>query len=121
MPLDESSDNGFREKRMLRQQTVRNIFDTFVSELERAEKKHPQWPTDPLRQTAVVVEEAGEALQATLNLVEYREIMEPSDYAPINQVLYRDTVDEHQRQIDKEMVETGAMALRYLLNRRLNP
>ena len=33
------------------------------SEVERAEKLHPDWPTSPIHQAAVVTEEAGELLQ----------------------------------------------------------
>lgn len=37
------------------------------SEVERAEKLHPDWPTSPIHQAAIVTEEAGELLQASLN------------------------------------------------------
>ena len=37
------------------------------SEVERAEKLHPDWPTNPIHQAAIVTEEAGELLQASLN------------------------------------------------------
>lgn len=37
------------------------------SEVERAEKLHPDWPTNPIHQAAIVTEEVGELLQASLN------------------------------------------------------
>ena len=42
------------------------------SEVERAEKLHPDWPTNPIHQAAIVTEEAGELLQASLNHNEHR-------------------------------------------------
>ena len=42
------------------------------SEVERAEKLHPDWPTNPIHQVAIVTEEAGELLQASLNHNERR-------------------------------------------------
>ena len=42
------------------------------AEVERAEKLHPDWPTNPIHQAAIVTEEAGELLQASLNHNERR-------------------------------------------------
>lgn len=42
------------------------------SEVERAEKLHPDWPTNPIHQAAIVTEEAGELLQASLNHNEHK-------------------------------------------------
>ena len=42
------------------------------SEVERAEKLHPDWPTSPIHQAAIVTEEAGELLQASLNHNEHK-------------------------------------------------
>lgn len=36
------------------------------AEVERAEAKHPTWPTDPIHAAAIVGEECGELLQATV-------------------------------------------------------
>ena len=38
----------------------------------RAGKLHPDWPTSPIHQAAIVTEEAGELLQASLNHNERR-------------------------------------------------
>lgn len=35
-------------------------------EVERAEAKHPNWPADPIHAAAIVGEESGELLQATV-------------------------------------------------------
>jgi NTP pyrophosphatase (non-canonical NTP hydrolase) len=76
--------------------------DRIMQELQHAEHKHPGWSRDPLRQVAVLMEEAGEALQATLNMIERRE----GDVlnAPVDDAIL------------KEVAQTGAMALRYLIN-----
>ena len=42
------------------------------SEVERVEKLHPDWPTNPIHQAAIVTEEAGELLQASLNHNEHK-------------------------------------------------
>ncbi len=47
---------------MTRQQAV----NLAIEELARAEKKHPEWPTDPVHASAIVGEEAGELTQACL-------------------------------------------------------
>ena len=69
--------------------------DELVEELQRAEQKHPVWPIDQLRQTAIVAGEAGEALQASLHVAEGRGDMEA---------------------LRKEIIQNGAMCLRWLIN-----
>lgn len=69
--------------------------DAMLKELERAKSKHPTWPTDIVHQVAVMVEEAGEALRAVLN----------SAYEGGN-------IEEVRR----EVIQTGAMAIRVLMN-----
>ena len=69
--------------------------DDIVEELQRAEHKHPVWPIDQLRQTAIVAGEAGEALQASLHVAEGRGEMEA---------------------LRKEIIQNGAMCLRWLIN-----
>jgi hypothetical protein len=66
-----------------------------VAELEQAERKFPGFPTDPVHAAAIIVEEAGELQQAALQFT-----YEGGGF----DCLY------------KEAVQTGAMALRFLLN-----
>jgi len=69
-----------------------------LAELGRAEKLFPTWPDNPIEQAAIVAEEAGEAIQAALN-------MRPND--PHNGTLAA---------FRKELVQTAAMAFRALIN-----
>ena len=64
-------------------------------ELQRAMKKHPQYPSDIFRQLAIMQEEAGEVTMAVLHL-EYE----------------RGTI-EHVRE---ELIQTAAMCVRMLEN-----
>lgn len=66
-----------------------------LNELYRAEHLHPVWPSDPVRQVAILVEEVGEAVQAA------------------NDVLHKGCDHEKLR---RELIQTGAMAIRCLIN-----
>ena len=68
-----------------------------LEELDQAIEKHPVWPSDPVHAAAIMVEEAGEALQAALDLT----------YG-----------GKHAHKLKKEIVHTGAMAIRNLINLR---
>jgi hypothetical protein len=70
------------------------IIDILI-ELIRAESLHPVWPEDTLRQIAIMAGEAGEALQAGLHYAEGRGSLSA---------------------IRAELVQTGAMSLRALIN-----
>lgn len=65
-----------------------------LDELARAETKFPTWPCDIVHAAAVVAEEAGELVQAALQLT-----------------YEHSTLDA----VKKEAIQTGAMALRFLL------
>jgi hypothetical protein len=65
------------------------------AELERAERKFPKFPTDPVHAAAVVVEEAGKLQKAALELT-----YEDGGWA----------------QVFEEAIHTGAMALRFLIH-----
>ncbi len=73
------------------EQAIERIFD----ELRKAEAKHPSWPTDPIHAVGILVEEAGEAMQAAID------------------VTYSSGDVEHLR---KELAQTGAMAIRALIH-----
>jgi len=70
-----------------------SIIDQMVTELAKAEEKHPSWPTDIIHASAVVGEESGELIRACLQ-VEYE----------------NGSIAEAK----KEAIQTGAMAIRFL-------
>lgn len=71
------------------------VLNMVENEIDYAELKHPGWPTDIVHATAIMMEEAGEAMQAALD------------------VYYKDGDKE---QLKKELAQTGAMAMRCLLH-----
>ena len=66
-----------------------------LTELRKAEKKHPSWPNDLLHQMAIVNEESGEATRAALH------------------VLYEKGSIEN---LETELIQTAAMCVRMLKN-----
>jgi len=74
---------------------IETVLAQIFSEIDRAEKLHPDWPTDPIHQAAIVAEESGELLQASLN---------------------RDEQKGTKRQMIIEATHTAAMAIRFLKN-----
>lgn len=71
------------------------VLAQIFSEIDRAEKLHPDWPTNPIHQAAIVTEEAGELLQASLNHNEHK---------------------GSKKAIITEAIHTAASALRFLKN-----
>lgn len=69
------------------------MIDEILNEVERAIRKFPTWPTDPLHALAVLGEEVGELTKEMLQFV----------YEP-----HKSTRDS----IRKEAIQTAAMALR---------
>lgn len=70
-------------------------YEEIQDELERAEKKHPDFPDDMFHQLAIMQEEAGEVTKAVL------------------QYKYEDGTYEH---IKEELIHTAAMCMRMLQN-----
>jgi NTP pyrophosphatase (non-canonical NTP hydrolase) len=70
-------------------------WDLIFAELKKAEDKFPGWPDDPVHGAAILVEEAGELVKASLDFYYGR----------------HDGID----QLEKEAAQTGAMAIRFLL------
>lgn len=70
-----------------------------VNELRAAEKKFPTWKKDAVYAAGILTEEAGETLQAALNFQ-----LNPTDDIGL------------RTEIMKESIQTGAMAIRVLLN-----
>ena len=66
-----------------------------LNELQEAESRYPQWPTDPIHAVAIMAEEAGEAVQAANNLVWH---------------------GGDREALRDEIVQTAAMAIRCLKN-----
>ena len=73
-------------------------FLNIALELFRAENKWPDWPTDAVYAAAVLVEEPGEALKEANN---FR--LSGGD-------------EQYREAMGKEAVQSGAMAVRFLLN-----
>lgn len=66
-----------------------------LAEIERATRKFPTWPTDPLHALAVLGEEFGELTKAVLQTVYEPHKVEPGE-------------------LRTEAIQTAAMALRFL-------
>jgi len=71
--------------------------EAVIAEVERATRKFPTWPTDPLHALAVLGEEFGELTREMLQLT----------YEP-----EKSTLDS----VRKEAVQTAAMALRLVMS-----
>lgn len=78
--------------------TYREIIIMITEELQSACKKFPEWPEDPIHAVAIVNEEAGEAVKATLQWV----------YEPSKGTKWED--------IEGELIQTAAMAIRMIKN-----
>ena len=76
---------------MTRDQAIRAIFD----EISAAEAKHGAFPEDIIHCAAIVAEEAGELVQAAID--------------------FHYCHDEAQTDVQKEAIQTAAMAIRFLL------
>lgn len=87
-------ENGRLKVEVARLRALVEPMQPILDELARAEQKFPKWPTDPVHAAAVVAEEAGELVQAALQ-----------------HTYERDCWSE----MVKEAVQTGAMALRFLI------
>ncbi|NQU42152.1 hypothetical protein HQ520_02620 [bacterium] len=72
-----------------------DVITLIFEELAKAENKHPGFPVDPIHAAAILAEEAGETVQASL------------DY-----VYHAGSLDE----MAHEAAQTAAMGLRFLLN-----
>jgi hypothetical protein len=78
-----------------------DILHLVLEELKKAKVKHPIWPDDIIHRAAIVVEEAGELIQAA---VDYKQAKneEEKKKACENMIV--------------EAAQTGAMAFRFLEN-----
>jgi len=71
------------------------VVSLIFSELRAAEKKHPGWPNDVIHAVAILIEESGEAMKEAID------------------VTY---IGKSTEDLKKELAQTGAMAIRALLN-----
>ena len=69
-------------------------WDLIFAELKKAEDKFPGWPDDPVHGAAILAEEAGELVKASLDF-------------------YYGRYDEIDL-MEKEAAQVGAMAIRFL-------
>jgi NTP pyrophosphatase (non-canonical NTP hydrolase) len=80
------------------------ILDEILKELKRAKKKHPNWPDHIVARAAIVSEEAGELVRASL-IYKYERSVEGSE----EQLL-------QIKEMRTEAVQTAAMCIRFLEN-----
>ena len=78
-----------------RKQYFDQCLAAIAGELESLEEEHPDWPDDPVQAAALVAKKAGKLLAASSDLD-------------------REDADDRNR-ILKEAIQTGAMALRFML------
>lgn len=90
---------------MLNDGPVIRVWMLISTELERALEKHPVTPKDPLRRTAIICEEAGEALREAVDLTR----------PPQGETSHPGTYTEIRERLRHEIIQTGAMAFRMLL------
>jgi hypothetical protein len=76
--------------------SVASSLNDILIELARAERLHPDWPTDIVHQVAIMAEESGESVRAALRC-HYNEGAGIDD-------------------LRTELVQTAAMCLRVLVN-----
>lgn len=79
------------------------ILDDILKELKKAKKAYPNWPDHVAAQAGIVVEEAGELMQAALQL----------KYEKGKGGL---SVTEQRKHMRDEAVQTAAMCIRFLEN-----
>lgn len=77
---------------MTKEQAIEEVF----IELARARTLHPDWPDDVVHQAAILIEEAGSVIKASLDFYYHR--------------------DRDRKKLKKEIIHTTAMGLRFLLN-----
>ena len=77
-------------------QKIQKILDLVLTELARAERLHPDWPTDLVHAAGIVAEESGELIRAALRF-QYRE---------------GGTLED----VRTEAVQTATTAIRLLMN-----
>ena len=91
--------HGYKRSRMKRSK----IWQEIELELRKAKKAFPNWPDHVAAQAGIVCEEAGELMQASLEL-KYEKGKKGQ------------TIEQQQQQVRAEAIQTAAMAIRFLEN-----
>lgn len=100
---------------------MKSKFDTIIDDIHAeycsACKKHPHWPTKPVDAVAILNEEAGESIEALINLYGgvvdlVAKVMLCSKKSLEYQYNEGGTIED----LKKELIQTGAMAIRCLIN-----
>ncbi len=71
------------------------IINDIIEELNKAESKHPKWPSDVIHAVSIMQEESGESIRAAIQLI------------------YE---DGSLNDLKKELKQTAAMCIRVLKN-----
>lgn len=79
----------------MNKQKAEAAIEMIIRELALAEEKHPGWPEDKIHAVGIMIEEAGESMQAAIDCV--------YSIGDVNH-------------LKKELAQTGAMCLRALMN-----
>lgn len=79
------------------------IWPAIELELRNAKKKHPRWPDHPAAQAGIVVEEAGELMQAALQF----------KYNGSSAEL---VLEAQKERMKSEAIQTAVAAIRFLEN-----
>lgn len=83
--------------------TKPEIWQAIGLELQRAKKKHPNWPDHICGQAGIVVEETGELMQACVQL-------------KYEVAKTKEARDAQKELIKTEAIHTAVMAIRFLEN-----
>ena len=78
------------------------ILEEVVQEFISAQKQHPHWPDDLIHGATILAEESGEVVKAAL------------------QYTYEPHKGTNLYDLEKELIQTAAMAIRNLVHIRLN-
>lgn len=89
--------SGYKDQH--KAEAITMILERFLDELEKAEHKHPNWPTDPVHAASILAEECGEVVKAGIDFY-YKDGHHDTLFADL----------------DLELMQTGAMAIRTSLN-----
>lgn len=88
---------------------IRDAVADVMKELDLSIAKHPHYPADPLRRTAIMAEEAGEAIKAAVDLT--RPPIEQSTHgAPLTNF----ELSVMREALYKELTQTAAMCIKQM-------